>query len=109
MIVEFYGRRYKNDAKIPLETFDLWEKRAVMQINSYTTRDISEEADDNIKMCICEVAEFLYESAKRSGIESENNDGYSVKFQKSQNESDICNLVKMWLAGSDLLYRGDVL
>jgi len=109
MIVEFYGKRYRSDAKIPLEIFDLWEKRAVMQINQYTARDISKELDDDVKMCICEVAEFLYEASKRSGIESENNDGYSVKFQNYQNEKRILGIVKMWLSGSDLLFRGDVL
>jgi len=109
MIVEFYGKMYKNDAKIPLETFDIWEKRAVKAINNYTARDISKELDDNIKMCICEVAEFLFEASKRSGIESENNDGYSVKFQNLHNGSNINSIVKMWLSGSDLLYRGDVL
>lgn len=107
MIVGFYGRTYGKDAKIPLESFHLWQMRAVAEINRITTEDISDFSDENIKMCVCEVAEFLYENEKRDGIVSESNDGYSVHFEKG--ERKIYDIVNKWLSKSGLLYRGDVL
>ena len=109
MIVGFYGRVYGNNAKIPLESFNLWEKRAVSALNRFTACDITESPDENAKMCICEVAEFLYEKAKTSGIISENNDGYSVRFEQGKTEEGIYSIAVKWLSKSGLLYRGDVL
>ncbi|MBR4721401.1 MAG: hypothetical protein IK057_06545 [Clostridia bacterium] len=109
MLVGFYGRTYANDAKIPLESFPLWEKRAVAEINRITNDDILKISDENSKMCICEVAELLYETAKSEGILSENNDGYSVRFDKGDRDGKIYDIASKWLSKSGLLYRGDVL
>lgn len=109
MTVGFYGRIYADDAKIPLESFYLWEKRAVAALNRFTARDITEVPDENVKMCICETAEFLYEKAKYSGIVSENNDGYSVHFETGKTDDGIYEIAVKWLSKSGLLYRGDVL
>ena len=109
MLVGFYSRTYANDARIPLESFLLWEKRAVAEINRLITCDILSDPDENSKMCVCEVAEFLYENAKSEGIISENNDGYSVRFEKGEKDRTIYDIVSKWLSKSGLLYRGDVL
>lgn len=109
MLVGFYGRVYAYNAKIPLESFYLWEKRAAAALNRFTARDITESPDENAKMCICEAAEFLYEKAKTSGIVSENNDGYSVRFEQRKAEEGIYDIAVKWLSKSGLLYRGDVL
>ena len=109
MMVAFYGRTYGKDAKIPPESFNLWEKRAVAALNRITDKDISENLDENAKMCICEVAEFLYENSKSDGILSENNDGYSVHFDKEGKNGRIYDIAERWLLKSGLLYRGDVL
>lgn len=109
MIVGFYSRTYSKDAKIPLESFYLWEKRAVAELNRITSGDILQSPDENSKMCICEVAEFLYENAKSEGILSENNDGYSVRFEKGEKDSKIYDIASKWLLKGGLLYRGDVL
>ena len=109
MLVGFYGRIYGDDAKIPLEAFYLWEKRAIAEINRYTARDIADSPEDNARMCICEVAELLYEQSKSKGILSENNDGYSVHFEKGKTDEYIYDIISKWLLKSGLLYRGDVL
>ena len=109
MLVGFYSRIYAECAKIPLEAFYLWEKRAVAAINRFTARNIAECSDENAKMCICEVAELLYERAGRDGIVSENNDGYSIRYETGKAEEDIYAVAKKWLSDSGLLYRGDVL
>ena len=70
---------------------------------------VTEFLDDDVKMCICETAEFLYEKAKTSGIISENNDGYSVRFEQGKTEEGIYNIAVKWLSKSGLLYRGDIL
>lgn len=109
MTVGFYGRIYANDAKIPLESFYLWEKRAVAELNRITARDLTQDPDENVKMCICEVAEFLFETAERDGIVSESNDGYSVRYDNADIPEGIYKIAEKWLTGSGLLYRGDLL
>ena len=109
MIVGFYGRIYGENAKIPSKSFHLWEMRATRELNRILSGDISQLSDENAKMCICEVAEFLYENARKDGIVSENNDGYSVHFDNSERDGKIYAIAKRWLSGSGLLYRGDVL
>lgn len=109
MLEGFYGRTYSKDAKIPPESFHLWEKRAVSALNRIASEDVSKSSDENVKMCICEVAECLFENAKSEGILSENNDGYSVRFYKGDRDGSICEIAEKWLSGSGLLYRGDVL
>lgn len=109
MIVGFYGRTFGGSAKIPLENFDLWEKRAISVINRILARDISLNLCENAKMCICEVAELLFDFSKRNGIISENIDGYSVRFDSSKLDSQILAIIKNYLSGDEILYRGDVL
>lgn len=109
MTAGFYGRTFGSDAKIPLEKFGLWEKRALAEINCILARKLPEDDDENAKMCICEVAEFLYENEKRNCIQSENTDGYSVRFETVDKKKELFGIIKKWFSGSELLYRGDVL
>ena len=107
-MVGFYGRTYKESAKIPIESFNIWAKKAIGTLNYFTCRDVSQMEDFNVKMCICEVAELLYEQSKRRGIKSENNDGCSVSYDLNC-DGEAIGIIKKWLSGSGLLYRGDVL
>ena len=104
-MLEFYIRKYGKNAEIPLDCFELWAERAKTYIESLCTAlpDI-----DATKMCICEVAELLYTRSDRDGIESETNDGYSVKYEKGDIKTAVYEIAKRYLASSGALYRGDV-
>ncbi len=103
----FYAENFGNCAKIPREELMLWLKRAAAELSLLTMGRSEENIGDNMAMCICEIAEHLYESSARSHIESENNDGYSVKYKNRDRK--IAQIAKRYLAGTGLLYRGDEL
>ena len=102
---EFYSSTYGENAKIPLDSFDIWEWRAEMYLKSFCTVLPDSKA---AKMCICEIAELLYSQNMRDGIESESNDGYSVKYTKGDIKTKAYNIAKLYLSSSGVMYRGDV-
>ena len=107
--IGFYSFNYGTAAKIPEEHFMLWEKRAEAELKKLTSGRLqAAEITDDIKLCICEIAEALYTAESRKGISSENNDGYSVTYDKDGASSDkvITEIAKRYLAGTDLLFRG---
>lgn len=103
----FYNESFGGDCKIPAEKFPLWEKRADAVLGKITGgKSNTAKYDERVKMCICEIAEFLYEENERCGVVSENNDGYSAKYENGDIKTKICNIAAMWLSGTDILYRG---
>lgn len=103
----FYIETYGGDCKIPAEKFPLWEKRADAALKQIIgNAEYSAEFDDCVKMCICEIAEYLYEEDRHGGIASEGNDGYSVRYENGDIKTKISAIVSMWLSGTDMLYRG---
>lgn len=103
----FYSERYGGNCKIPPAEFPVWERRAE-KILSKITGGKSEKSclEESVKVCVCEIAELLYEENTRSGIVSENNDGYSVRYENGDIKMQIANVVSIWLSGTDILYRG---
>ncbi|MBO5059978.1 MAG: hypothetical protein J6C82_03600 [Clostridia bacterium] len=100
----FYIDAYGGNAKIPAAEFPLWERRAeaeLLHITGGKTLD-----DERVKLCVCEMAELLYEEGQRTGISSENNDGYSVSYEKGDIKSKLYQIAQVQLFGTDLLYRG---
>lgn len=102
----FYNEHFGGDTKIPAEAFPLWERRAEAELLLLTSGRKPLAEEEKAKMCVCEIAEYLFDVASRRGIESENNDGYSVSYQNRDIKTDIVNIVKTYLGGTDLLYRG---
>lgn len=105
--ITFYESRYSSGAKIPLDEFPLWELRAEAELNRITFGRFEKltERTDNILMCICECAEVLYVQSMRDGIASENNDGYSVTYEKGGANTGVYSAARRYLSG-ELLYRG---
>ncbi len=102
----FYTNFCGGEEKIPAAEFPLWEARAGEAL-SYITDGKSADCDsDKVKACICAMAELMYEEAKRNGIASENNDGYSVVYKSEDMQGKLCAIAKTRLFGTDLLYRG---
>lgn len=103
----FYTESYGGNCKIPAELFPLWERCAENHLSRMTGGKSCKNADDErVKMCICEIAEFLYNQSRRDGIASENNDGYSVSYEKGDIKTQIHEIASVWLSGTDILYRG---
>ena len=105
-VLDFYSENYGGDTKIPAAAFSLWEKRAIAELSDLTSGRISEFDDDNIKMCICEMAELIYDCFCARGVESENNDGYSVKYQNRDIKQELIKIANTYLGKTGYLYRG---
>jgi hypothetical protein len=104
----FYTEVYCNmqDGKIPPEAFPFWARKAETMLNRITCGNITEPTEA-VKLCVCEIAELMYADEKAGNISSENNDGYSVAYVKQKPQPvRICDIVRTYLAGTGLLYRG---
>ena len=102
----FYNENFGGDTKIPAASFPLWENRAKNYLMYVTGGKIEGKEDTLVKMCICEIAEFLYNKSLSDGIRSENNDGYSVVYQDGDIKCQVIKIAEIYLAGTEYLYRG---
>jgi hypothetical protein len=96
--------------------FPFWAQKATQEIKRYTGNNVDEIAaiPDEVQMCCCEVAEYLYKQ-KNSGhdenISSEKVGEFSVSYVSGQTAEDIKRstikgIIYNWLAMTGLLYRG---
>ena len=102
----FYNGNYGGDSKIPASLFPLFERRAENELMFITGGKITGKDDECIKICICEMAEFLYECLERREIKSENNDGYSVVYQERDIKQELFKIARVNLCGTEFLFRG---
>lgn len=106
--------------------FDFFSRLAEKEINNRTFGRIKTNPcllTDDVKSCVCAVAEFLYkcdsldESNFQNGggqLVSYNNDGESATFDLSKTvyaseqskQTKISSLISFYLSGTGLLYRG---
>lgn len=106
--LEFYRSKYCNgrDPLLSDNDFLHYEQKAAAVLNRLTFGRIH-EADDNVRFCVCAVAEQMQADNAHNGISSENNDGYSVSYTDSEkNDKKLSDIAKTYLCGTDLLYRG---
>ena len=102
----FYNENYGGDSKIPASLFPLFERRAENELIFITGGKIKGKDDECIKICICEMAEFLYDCLEKHGLKSENNDGYSVTYQERDIKQELLRIAKINLGTTEFLFRG---
>lgn len=116
----YYTGTYRNGsaAVIGDSEFPFYAKKAERELGRQTFGRLSTATvTDDIKDCICEIAEYLcqceqaYSSAHGGVLTSYSNDGDSGSIDKSMFAEEnrpkkIRTIVKSYLAGSDLLQGG---
>lgn len=102
----FYNENYGGENKIPASLFPLFERRAENELMFLTDGRIKGKEDECIKICICEMAEFLYNCLEKGEIKSENNDGYSVTYKERDIKQELFKIAQVNLFGTELLFRG---
>ena len=102
----FYNENYGGDSKIPASLFPLFERRAENELMFITDGKIKGNDEECIKICICEMAEFLYDCLEKGGLKSENNDGYSVTYQERDIKQEILRIAQLNLCETERLLRG---
>ena len=99
---------YKNNflgKLVPEEDFEHIEKKAVVYVNYALVGNLGDS--DAEKDAVCAACELIYKEKDRSGIKSENTDGYSVTFDTGSDFTlKILDEIKIYLANSGKLYRG---
>lgn len=77
----------------------------------FVQRKPQEPYPEEVKNACCEIADCYYISEQKSGIASENNDGYSVTYDTKASSINMTQqkayaIALRYLAGTGLLYRG---
>ena len=102
----YYQNTFSGDVILTEKAFNRCGIKAEAFLNNVTSNRIG-EADGNIKNCFCELCDLIELEPKNGGVSSENNDGYSVVYDKDNPlEKRMYNVCKLYLGGSGLLYRG---
>ncbi len=87
---------------IPPQEFDFYMSKAEAAIGLYTFGRSRECEDEAVKMALTELCGYYYHSRNRSGIESESNDGLSVKYERG-GKSPESGIIKLWLGETGLM------
>ena len=110
---------------IPEDVYPYWEKQAERVLNQYTLSRLVADFNlitDEVKDCVCELAELLYQAdtvsqkaAEQGGglLSSYSNDGQSGTFDLSQSSyteegktKKAKEIIYKYLGNTGLLYRG---
>lgn len=110
---DFYVNQY-GGSFIPQADFKRVENKARAAINQLTFNRIDwEQADSNIKMCLCELAEHIIQSEKvlqGSAIASETVGEHSINYagcsEKETSSGSEREIVSKYLLHTGLMYRG---
>ena len=117
MNYDFYVNQY-GGSLIPEVDFKRLSNKAKAGIDYFTFNRIDwSKADDNIKMCLCEMAEVLHQAAElvEGGIVSSETVGqYKVSYDTDansilamSNQSRMNKIVAKYLVHTGLMYRGN--
>ena len=109
----YYQNVYGGD-QIPAESFAAIELSATQYLHKLTfDRLVSQSIPSNVKMATCTACDVLYglrQVANKTGVQSENNDGYSVTYRdtiKADMMRDVKSAISVHLPPSDpLRYAG---
>ena len=112
------------EPKIPEDDFRFWEKQAERVLNQYTFSRLASDfglVTGEVKDCICELTELLYQAdkstqqaAEQGGVlQSYSNDGESGTFDLSQStfteegkQRKTKEIIYRYLGNTGLLYTG---
>lgn len=115
----FYTKEYLEgrDSVIELSCITSYLRKAQMFVKTFTFDNIDENSEIpyEVKMCICEIADIMYNEAQREtavgGAVSESVEGWSKTYENSEEHKAAVNTklkdcLVLWLSNTGLLYCG---
>lgn len=103
---DYYSNNY--GGKVSSTDFTTLEIKAKKVLDYYTFNRI-ETVDDNVKLAVCELIDFIQEDEEGKEIESEKVGSYSVTYAKqsvfARNRKQKA-IINKYLGHTNLLYRG---
>lgn len=111
---KYYTEKYLSgrESVLPESSFAFWERKASQLIRKQTFGNIDEstEIPEKVQLCVCEVAERLYQQEQEDTvISSEKVGDYSVTYRNQSREEKqkvISGIVREWLLDTGLMYCG---
>ncbi len=107
---EYYFNSFNggNPGRLNNENFEKYVCRAKREVKCFfSTESIPANVREDVMLCICEIAELLFETEKKGGIKSESLDGYSVTYpEKAETADEIRKTVVKRLGWTGLLFAG---
>lgn len=104
----FYCNRFccGGERVLPIAEFEKYIENARMSLNGFGA-EYSLDFEEDIKLCLCEMAEVLYSGNRASNIKSESIDGYSVTFEEPTDRNKRLREIALKRLGeTGLLYAG---
>lgn len=85
----------------------------ILKLFTFNNVDETIAYTDNVQMCCCEIADYVYKkdnSSNATGVTSESVSGHSVSYESSKEVNNgymlsLTNIVKSWLSETDYLSR----
>lgn len=113
---DFYKNEYLcgKEAVIDTASFKFYAIKATRKIIQYTFENVDKTNPPKcVRHCCCEIAELLFnaESNSRNGVSSSSTGDVSVSYESSESQRQALSqkircAIYLWLADTDLLYRG---
>ncbi len=95
---------------IPPELFNRFLFKAQTYLDNLTkSRTIPQEYETKAYFALCEMAECYFRYQNGLLVESENTDGYSVTYSKSDLDSLLYGIANLYLGEVGLLYKGETI
>lgn len=93
--------------KIPPQRLDKYLMNAKYVVRHYAP-NAPKEPDEDLKLCICAVADELFQQDKiDKNLQSENNDGFSQTFKsKKELDSNVYSIIEFYLSSTGYMYVG---
>ncbi len=116
--IEYYTDKYLQGRTAVIDTavFPFYAQKATQIIKQYTFDNIGETEPfkDEIQMCCCELAEYLYKQDNKDhdeDVQSEKKGEWSATYVSgkeadSSRREKIREIIYNWLSSTGLLYRG---
>ncbi len=92
--------------KLTAEQFEVSLARAREVLASMVGKDYQGGFDDEVRACLCAMAESIFETETQKGKKSENIDGYSVVYDGKSVRAKLFDVAAIYLGSSGLLYAG---
>lgn len=102
---DFYRDIFGGD-EIEKKQFNRYVRMAVHFIGGIILNTSNLRNDCDYKVAVCHTAELLMKYDKSSGISREDNDGYSVSYEKNEYKRIAAEIVSVYLADKGVLYCG---
>ena len=101
----------EKDPVIPETDFPHYAKMASAKVDASTFGRLKREETfelhkDEVSLCVCELAEFLFTTNDQRGLSSVSVTGHSMSFDKKQNKQDIREIITRYLGDTGLLFSG---